>query len=302
MNIIILNNLNVENMSTIGGKKRESNQLPEFTKKVGLFEAKVIAINPDAEEFKEVLGFELKEDSKALDYLGTSKDGNTSLRVDVWLQDVKSGEKFKTTFFLENKEKENKDGTKKQYINSIGGCSWADDANNLAQWFTAREYRVAFVGEEDLYNFMRTWLGELDYRDAETVLQIDWKRLMKGNVKDLKEQINGEWCTNIVALATIKTVIKDEDSKEYQGVYNRAFLPAYALKQFRLVNYMDSAVLEPLRKKKNKDLKPHERFAVNVTGEYGCKDFFILKDLKEYNADSNLVASDRTIADDDGEF
>jgi hypothetical protein len=35
-----------------------------------LFEANVIAINPTAEEFKDILGMELKEDSKATEYLG----------------------------------------------------------------------------------------------------------------------------------------------------------------------------------------------------------------------------------------
>ncbi len=286
----------------IGGKKRESVQFTESVKKVGLFEAKVIAINPDAEEYKDVLGMELKEDSKVTEYLSKSQEGNITLRVDVWLEDIKSSEKFKVTFFLENKEKENKDQTKKQYINSVGACSWADDVNNLPTWFTGREVRVAYVGEEDLYNFLRTWLGNLDYRDAETTLQLDWKKMMKGNVKDLKDQIDGEWCTNVVALATIKTVIKEDDTKEYQSVYNRAFLPAYTIKQFRLIDFSKPEVISGLKSKKSKDLKPHERFVLNVTGEYGCRDFFILKDLKEYNADENLVASDAVISDDGDDF
>jgi hypothetical protein len=289
-------------MSLIGGKKKEQSQGTEFKKSVGLFEATVVAINPDAEEYKEVLGMELKEDSKAIQYLGESADGNTTLRVDVWLQEIKNSEKFKVTFFLEDKEKENKEGTKKQYINSVGACSWADDPNNLPKWFSEREYRVAYLGEEDLYNFVRTWLGNLDYRDAETTLQLEWKKLMRGNVKDLKDQIDGEWCTNVVALATIKTVIKEDETKEYQGVYNKAFLPAYAIKQFRLLDFSNSKTIESLRTKKSKDLKPHERFVINVTGEYGCKDFYILKDLKEYNAEDNLVASDKTISEDGSDY
>ena len=289
-------------MSSIGGKKREQTQLPEFTKKVGLFEANVIAINPTAEEYKDLLNIELKEDSRVVEYLGKSQDGNSTLRVDVWLEDVKSKERFKVTFFLEDKAKENKDGTKKQYINAVGSCSWADDPNNLPEWFAARDYRVAYVGEEDLYNFMRTWLGNLDYRDTETTLQIDWKKLMKGNLKDLKEQIGGELATTFVAMATVKTVIKDEEAKEYQSVYNRAFLPAYSLKNFRLVNYADNKVLQSLREKKTRDLKPHERFVVNVTGDYGCKEFYILKDLKDYNADDNFVASDKAISDDGADY
>jgi hypothetical protein len=289
-------------MSGIGGNKRQSTGESNFSKKVGLFEAKVVAINPTIEEFKDKLGIELKEDSKAIEYLGTSQDGNKTVRIDVWLEEVKNKDKFKVAFFLENKERENKDGTKKQYINTVGSCSWADDENNLPKWFTERECRVAYVGEEDLYNFMRTWLGDLDYRDAETTLQLEWTKLMKGNVKDLRDQIGGEWCTSVVALATVKTVEKDGDIKEYQGVYNKGFLPAYTLKQFRLVDFSSSTILKGLREKKSKDLKPHERFVLNITGEYGCKEFYTFRDLAEYNADDNLVASDKVLEEDDSDF
>lgn len=289
-------------MSNIGGKKRESVQQTDYAKKVGLFEAKVIAINPDAEEYKETLGIELKEDSKALEYLGENRDGNKTLRVDFWLEEIKNKEKYKVTFFLENKEKVNKDGTKKQYINNVGTCSWASDANDLPEWFAKREYRVAFVGEDELYSFLQTWLGNLDYRDAETTLQLDWKNMMKGNLKDIKSQIGGEYCVNIMALATIKTVEKDGEVKEYQGVYNKAFLPAYDIKQFRVTDYSKSDVLNSLRAKKTKDLKRYERFVINVTGEYGCKDFYILKDLKEYSAGDNIVSTDAVISDEDASY
>lgn len=286
----------------IQGDQREQKQVQEFPKKVGLFEAEVVAINPTAEEYKEALDIELPAESKATEYLGKSRDGNTYLRVDVWLKDIKSGDKFKTTFFLEDKERENKDGSKKQYINNIGRCAWADDPNNLADWFTKRDYRVAYVGEEELYEFLRTWLGKLDFMKEDSVLQADWKKLMKGNVSELKGQVDGAYCTNIGALATIVMKEKDGETKEYQGVYNKAFLPAYALKNFRLINYNDVTVQSALRGKKLKDLKPHERFVINVTGEYGCRDFYILRDLKEYNAEDNLVASDAVLSDDGDDF
>jgi len=59
-------------MSNIGGKKKEQSQeqQSEYAKKVGLFEANVIAINPTMEEYKDILNMELKEDSKAVEYLG----------------------------------------------------------------------------------------------------------------------------------------------------------------------------------------------------------------------------------------
>lgn len=288
-------------MSSIGGKKKESSN-SEYTKRVGLFEAIVIAVNPSMEEYKDVLGIELKENSKAVEYLGTSQDGNTTLRIDFWLEEIKNKDKFKVTFFLENKEKDNKDGTKKQYINNVGVCSWAADKNSLPEWFRGRDYRVAYVGEEELYSFLRTWLGNLDYRDASTVLELDWKALMRGNVKDLKAQVDGEHCTPFVALATVKTVEKDGEIKEYQSVYNKGFLPTYALKQFRLIDYSKSDILNSLRTKKSKDLKVHERFVVSVTGEYGCRDFYTFKDLRDYNSDDNVVASDAVISDDGADY
>ena len=290
-------------MSSIGGKKRENTGNSDFGKKVGLFEANVIAVNPTIEEFKDKLGMELKEDSKAAEYLGETKDGNNYLRVDFWLEEVKNQDKFKVSFFLEDKERENKDGTKNQYINSIGMCTWAADENDLADWFTkGRDYRVAYTGEEDLYNFMRTWLADLDYRDSETVLQLEWKKLMRGNVKDLKDQIDGEWAKSVVALATVIVKERDGESKEYQGIYNKAFLGGYALKQFRLVDYSNKRLQTDLKNKKPKDLKAHEKFVVNVIGEYGCKDYFTFKDLQDYNADDNLVASDAYISDDGSDY
>lgn len=286
----------------IQGDKREQRQQQEFSKKVGLFEANVIAINPTAEEFKEVLNIDLQEGSKLTEYLGESRDGNTSLRVDIWLEEIKNKDRFKVTFFLENKERENKDGSKKQYINNIGGCTWAADENDLPEWFAKRDYRVAYVGEEELYNFLRIWLGELDYSREDTVLQLDWKKLMKGNVKDLKDQVNGAYSVNVAALATITVRQKDGENKEYQGIYNKAFMPAYYLKNFRLINYNDPTVQSSLRGKKSKDLKPHERFVLNVTGEYGCKDYYILRDLQDYNPDDNLVASDKALSSDGDDF
>ena len=291
-------------MSNIGGEKRQSVQFEEkeFAKKIGLFEARVIAVNPTTEEYADVLGRQLKEDSKATEYLGTSKDGNARLRIDFWLEEVKTQEKFKLTFFIENKEKENKDQTKKQYINNIGRCTWADSPNNLPTWFKERENRVSFVGEEDLYNFLRSWLSNIDFSSKKSTLQLEFNKLIKGNVKELKEQINGEWATNIVALATVSSKETEDGTKEYQAIYNKAFLPPYSIKAFRLIDYNKAEAISALRQKSQKELKPHERFVLNVVGEYGCKDFFTFKELKEYNSEDNLVSSDKVIAEDDSDF
>lgn len=293
-------------MSTIGGVKRESagsGENTNFPKKVGLFESDIVAINPTIEEYSTVLGMELKEGSKATDYLGETRDGNTYLRVDVWLKQVKTENLFKVSFFLEDRERENRDQTKKQYINSVGMSAWAADEADLWDWFTkGRDFRVAYIGEEELYDFMRTWLSKLDYRHADTVLQLDWKKLMRGNIGDLKTEVNGEWCNTVVALATVVVKERDGETKEYQGIYNKGFLGGYTMKQFRLVDYTDKRTLDSLRSRKPRDLKPHERFAVRVSGEYGCKDYYILKEIEEYNPGDNLVASDSYISDEGSDY
>lgn len=288
-------------MSGIGGKQRESKDFG--TKKVGLFAGTVIAINPSIEEYKDILDIELKEDSKATEYLGESKEGNKTLRINIWLKDVKTKDKFPVAFFLEDKEKSNKDNTKKQYINSVGATSWADDPNNLPDWFKKRHYRVAKVGEEELYGFLTNFLGKLDLRDPDAVLSLEWKKLMKNNLSDLKSQIDGEYSQNVVAMAEIKTVIKEgEDSKEYQSVYNRAFLPEYALKSFKLVDYSKPEELAKIKSKAPKDRKIHERFVFTIAGEYGSKNFYKFKELADYDPADNLVSSDEPISDEGSDY
>jgi putative sterol carrier protein len=231
------------------------------------------------------------------------------MRISIWLKDVKSGQNFNINYYLEDKERENKDGTKKQYINQLGLCSWAADEDGLAQWFKGtpgneKDFRVAYVGEEEFYEFLRNWLCELDYGKSDTTLSLDWKKLIRGNVREITSQINGEYCGNFVAMATITTKEKDGEVKEYQSVYNKAFLPAYSLKQFRLKenDYNDSSRVSSLLSKKSKDLRPHERFVIKIAGEYGCKDYYTFQDLHDYDPETNMVASNKVIANDDADY
>lgn len=287
----------------VGGSKRENQGGGEFTKKVGFFEATVIAINPTAEEYKSQLDIELKEDSKATEYLSTDKDGTSKLRVDVWLKDVKTEEKFKATFWLDDNKKFNKDKTKKQYVNSVGITTWASSEEDLPQWFVkGRDYRVAYAGEEDFIGFLRTWLGGLDFMDESTELMLDWKSVMRGNLKEWKEQIDGEWCVNVGALATIKTVEKEDGPVSYQNVYTKAFFPGYSTKFLRNMDYNNPEVQRSLGFKKFKELKMHERFVLNVIGEYGCKDFYTFKDLHDYDPSANVAESNKVYSTDDSDY
>lgn len=283
----------------LNGKARQQST-GENQKFCGIGEMKVIAVNPNAEQYKTLLGIELAEDSKATEYLGESKDGNTTLRIDFWMEDNKFNNKFKTTFFLEDKVRENKDGSKTQFINESGATSWAENEDGLKPWFVKREFRECHSGEGDLYDFIRVWLGGIDYMDADNCVLIDWKKLMRGNVKDLNEQINGDFSNSFLALATIKSVIKEDGTKQYQSIY-KSILPTYLMKQFRLNDYAKQSVIDGLKAKASKDLKLQERWVVNIYGEYGLKDYFILKDMKEYDASENVMSSDSPVLNQETE-
>lgn len=277
-------------------------QTTNFTKKVGLFEAEVVAINPTAEEYKSILDIELKEDSKATDYLSVSQSGVAKARLDVWLKDVKTGELFKSVFFLDDEVKVNRDGSKTQFINSIGRSTWAASEEGLPSWFVQnRSVRKAKVGEEELYSFLSIWLSKLNFRDADTELELDWKKLMRGNVSELKEQIGGDLCKNVVALATIKTVEKEEGPVSYQGIYKRFMLEG-SLKYFRNMDYNSQETIRSLEFKDKRELKLHEKFVVDLYGDYGCREFFSLSELHNYDPESNLAESDKVLDSDDSIF
>jgi hypothetical protein len=287
----------------IKGNKREQTEFKEKKKFIGLVECKVVAINPDEEQYAEITGNKVKEDSKQFNYLGEDEEGNKQLRIDVWFRDVKNEENtFKTSFFLKNVIRKNKDETKTQYINQTGTTSWSESENKLIDWFKKTDYRESHIGEEELYNFLKSWLSGLDYKDVDTVLDMDWSKLMKGNIKEMRQQIDGEYCGNILILVGIKTVEKEGEIKTYQSVFNKAFTYPAALKQFRSVNYDDSSIITRLKSKLPKELKAYEKFALAVKGEYGFKDVHILKDLKEFNENDFLVTSDKTISEEDTEY
>ena len=130
---------------------------------------------------------------------------------------------------------------------------------------------------------------------------MEWKDLMKGNVSELRDQIEISEKETIVALATVKVVETSDGVKEYQSVFNKAFMPSYALRQIRQIN-VNKDYISRIGKKLPKELKVYDRFILKVAGDYGCKDFYTFSDLKEYNAADNFVASDKVITDDGDDF
>ena len=113
--------------------------------------------------------------------------------------------------------------------------------------------------------------------------------------------VGGSLVGNVVILATVVSKEKDGEYKEYQGVYKEV-IPAYTLKQFRLVDYSSTETLERLKAKKPKELKAWERFALGVSSEWGCRDFYSLKELHDYDPSKNITSGNDPIASDDSSY
>lgn len=260
----------------IQGKEKE---VKNFSKHVGMFNANVVGVNPTKEELGKILGTELEKD---LEYTSeNSETGAKKVTLSFWLREAKTGQHFNVRFNLEDTVVESKTG-KTQFINSIGNTSYAEDKSSLADWFTGnnREVRVAKRGEELLYKFLRNWLSNLNYEDESTELSVDWKKLISGKTNELRDAIASFEEQQICALATVRTA---EDGKEYQGVYSYEFLPGYALDCFN--------------GKKAKPYKSVDKFIEKITdAEYGCKDYYQLQPLTEYDPSKNVVGnSDKAV-------
>lgn len=279
----------------IKGKAREGS---DYVKKTGFFEARVAAINPDREQLEKMLGVNLEKDPE---YLGEDADGNGKLTLCIWLKDVTDGTCRPVRFYLKDVERSTKTKDKKQFINSVGQTTWADKEDNLPEWFKARGCRVAKEGEEEMYNFAVNWLNKLDTRDAETVLSFDWKRLLKGNVKEIEDQIGGEYDGTITCLLTVKTVDKNGEPVDYEQIYNKEFLPGYEMKKIKMKKIDESFInaANAIEKKKQSKL---QKFVLNVTKKpYGIKEYFTLGELEAYDPSKN-IASRNDILDGDTSY
>ena len=244
----------------------------KYSKYVGLFTANVIAVNPTKSELEKLLDTTIDKDPE---YTGSSNDGNKKVTLSFWLKEENQGNLFNVRFGLEDVVVVSKTG-KTQFINTIGNTSYAEDKSQLPEFFTehGRTIRPARKGEELLYKFLRAWLNNLPYDDPNTELILDdWKGLLNGNTKELRAAIKNFQSQTVGALAIIRT---SDDGKEYQAVYSYEFLPSYAVEAFLSGN--------------KKGYKNVDRFIQKVGDrEYGCKDYYELRPLIEYDPSKNVI-------------
>ena len=201
----------------------------------GLHNVKVVAINPSKEQLEE-MGF---KPQNAPSYITTDTTGDNTiikLRLDFHVEG-KDAEgqliKTKVAFFLEDRYRTNRDGTKAEWINDFGRTAWSavgtpEVSPSGLVWFKSETARRSHVGEADLHLFLVNWLniGPDDEAKMDNYLA-----LFKEDYAELRSILAGNIDNEERVMLTVR------DSK-YQSVYNKYFDRA----SNKRTNYWDSHV------------------------------------------------------------
>lgn len=280
----------------IKGNQREDTNT-ERKLYTGFTTVKVAAINPTRAELNKLLNREGNDTDTEFVYTSTDQDGNERVRLTFWLKDETMPDKYWIySFNLTDKVRVSKDGIKTQFVNSVCMTGWADEPDNLANWFTKfldkdkeeigdKEFRPALLGEEELATLLRSWLGKMSWNDPESGVMVDVKALINEDYAELRNQIDGKYDVPFTILTGVRTD-ENDSTKQYQQIYGKAFLPAGFLGYIKKGKFPTDY-----------SQKVWKRFEEDVTGEYGFNSYFELVPLKEYNKEDDIAAAETTVAE-----
>ena len=278
--------------------------------KTGIFNARVLGINPTASELNKILGKEAKEGDKEPEYLYT-KDEKDHVRIVFWVEDVLSKWKTKIEFDIINEEASTKSGNP-IWINQLGDNAKVTK-ENLQKWFIEfhkskedktiigeKNYKRALVNEAQLYEFMRAWMSgksttnqKINWYAPTTDIFLDRKKLFRGNVSELTDQLKASEeeniTTTVVCAAWVDSYDKDGEIKHAQKVWLYKFVPGYLMSKINLCMQSDSWD-SSADTKKIKDA---------LVGEYGIKKGFRLQSLAPFDPNEHMEAGTETIRHSD---
>lgn len=289
-------------------EKRQAGEGGSY-RKVGIFQAKVLAVNPTREQLNKLLGKDATDDQKEIEYL-SSKDDKNHISITFWVEDVLTKWKTKVEFDITNEEASTKNGSP-IWINQLG-----DNAKvakeNLQKWFMEfykskedktvigeKNFKRALSGEAQLYEFLRAWMSgkgsdgqSINWFSPTTDIFLDRKKLFRNNMSEINDLLNApaeENITSTVILAAwVDSYEKDGELKYAQKIWQYKFVPGYMMKKINLTIATDSWD-SSADTKKIKDA---------YLGEYGIKGSFYLGVLKEFSAEEHLAATNEVIKHD----
>lgn len=281
----------------------------------GLATVNLKAINPSRAELNKVLGKEDDEDDTDIVYLGEDKEGHDRIRMSLWLYEKTLDKYFVHSFNIANKLRISKDGFKAQLINSTLDTTWVPfklaengevtdelDMTLAPEWFSnfqkedpetkkkvnigPKVVRQALLGEEELGKFMRAWLGKWSWNDPNGNALVTMEKLFKEDYSELRELIGSGYDTPFVVLTGVRTD-QNDDTKQYQQVFGKAFLP----------NGFVDLVSTNFRSASDYNKRIWSSFEKATKGDYGFDSYHELVPLKEYDRTKDVSASGVTKKD-----
>ena len=234
---------------------KESTEGSSVKRYIGVGSVSVVGVNPTKEELSKFYNGAVIENEP--EYLGTAEvgpEGNkkkvNQVRLDFIIKtdpekcnDIEAT--TKVVFFLRQDYRFNKDQTKVQIIDKYGRTAWATSeevkAKSIPQYASGpanidADYRPAFIGEEELTEFIKaylnipnpmnyvngTWVDKTPAEKAEAEARLDnIDAYFKGDFKELKRIISYQPNNKVKVLFGVKTTA---DGKQYQAIYSQKFL------------------------------------------------------------------------------
>lgn len=238
------------------GKIKETTDEVVFERYYGVAPVKVLAINPDKAKL-EALGMPVKEEPK---YLTVDEQGAKHCRVTFIIQTIAekcNGIEAMTrlNFNLTNKYVKGANSGKYMIMDIYGRTAWATKEEIQAQQVPMyangpanidKNYKPLYEGQEQLTNFIRTFLGipsVTKFENNVPVGLIDNPEDAVGVLDKVADYFKGdlsELTTVFAELAPnnwIKTlwgVKTDENGRQWQDVYNRWFVSGASSKYNKL--------------------------------------------------------------------
>ena len=193
----------------------------------GLTSFSVLGVNPTKEDIEGYLGREYK--------LNVNYDvvelGNREVRpIEIWLQDY--GKNMTATpirFYISNADDVAQTGAIK-FVNQKGAFTYAKSeealtSNERMAWFTSSTFRVAKVGENELFTFLQRLMrydsrpADADFLGDNEKNGVTIEKLFNNDLTGLRKVLS--WCTennnHVVAIAAVRSTSKivDGDTKVY---------------------------------------------------------------------------------------
>ena len=227
---------------------KESTEGGVIKRYIGVAPVTVAATNPTKAELEALYNTTLDKD---VEYTGVQDNEGTKVpyaRIDFVVKTVPEKSNgiemtTKISYFVRKEYRFNRDKSKVQVIDKYGRTAWVTkeqaNAHEIPQYKNGpanldKDYRPAYVGEEDLTNFIKTYLNipnvqkyvdgkwELVDNPSECEARLDGiDKFFAGDFKELKEIMSYQPNNKVKVLFGVRTT---DDGKQYQAAYTQMVL------------------------------------------------------------------------------